>query len=469
MGGNAFSSAGLNTPRMSPSVYTFVRNECQKKLSELYVCVATPIEGPAKKDYGDVDILVCLERRAVFPRDELDLTIPQPRFGQDILGQIGEQLGASRINYLPGNKSANYALPWPDHLLPAMDCTQPNGTTRPSENKKAPLHVQVDVQIDTTVDEMQWHLFKHAHGDIWHLIGVMIRPLGLTVDEEALWLRIPEIEWVNKKQAKVKLSSDPADVLRFLGFSGRGCTETNLKTTSNGVVKCVSSADANDDDSRLLYEAWSQPFATVQDLFWYLTTCHWFFQTTPVPVTAESAEGAAPLRSNDRRRLASRPLFARWINEFIPQLQEEGRFDDALPVAVVREHVRDAAFSRFPAVRETYHERLHAFLVQRQRDFIKKEVIKPSVPLDVDANKRGVVVSALKKIILEGDQTFGITPRDTLLNVDGLYESDRVKAWVEKNWEDVLESAWKINGQRATEAMRKRDLKRKMAETDNRE
>lgn len=433
------------------------------------MCVATPIEGPAKRDYGDVDILVCLERRAAFPGDDVDSTIQQPRFGRDILNQIGKQLGAAHINYLPGNKSANFALPWPEHLLPATDLNQAGGMTCSSEEQIASLHVQVDIQIDMSVDEMQWHLFKHAHGDIWHLIGVMIRPLGLTVDEEALWLRIPDIEGVDKKKAKVKLSSEPIDVLSFLGFSGRRYTDPNWKLPSHEVMRFMSSADADDDDSRLLCEAWSQPFDTTEDLFWYLTTCHWFFQTRPTPIRAENAEGATPLRSNDRRRLNSRPLFAKWINDFIPQLQEEGRFDDALPVAVVREYVRDAAFARFPTVRETYHERRHAFLVQRQRDFVKKEVIKTSVPLDLDVNRRGVVVGALKKIVLESDRTFGIMPEESLLNADGLYDLGRTKAWVESNWKDVLESAWRISTRRSTEAMRNKDLKRKMAEADDRE
>jgi hypothetical protein len=454
---------------MPPAVYTFVRDQCRRKLRELYVCVATPIEGPAKKDYGDVDILVCLERRAVFPENIVDLTIQQPRWGRDILTQVGKQLGAAHINYLPGNRSANFALPWPEHLLPATEPRQAHGTASSPEQQSAPLHVQVDISIDASVDEMQWHLFKHAHGDIWHLIGVMIRPLGLTVDEEALWMRIPEIEWVDKKKAKVKLSSEPVEVLDFLGLSGRGYTETNMKEPSPEVKRSVSSAVADDDGSRLLCEAWSQPFATVEDLFWYLTTCHWFFETRPAPIKAESIEGATVLRANDRRRLNSRPLFAKWIKEFIPRLQEEGRFDDALPVDVVRDHVRDVAFSRFPTVRETYHERRRAFLVQRQRDFIKREVIKTSVPLNLDSHRRGVVVSALKKIVLETDRTFGIMPEESLLNEDGLYDLDRTKAWVGSNWKDVLESAWKINNQRSTEAMRIKEVKRKMAQAEDRE
>jgi hypothetical protein len=59
-------------------------------------------------------------------------------------------------------------------------------------------------------------LFKHAHGDLWNLIGSTIRPFGFTVDEEALWVRIPEIEKFNKKRAKVLLTRNPAETVHFL-------------------------------------------------------------------------------------------------------------------------------------------------------------------------------------------------------------------------------------------------------------
>lgn len=54
MGGNAFD---LYTPRMRPEAYRTIRDRCQKKLRELFVVVATPIEGPAKADHGDSELI----------------------------------------------------------------------------------------------------------------------------------------------------------------------------------------------------------------------------------------------------------------------------------------------------------------------------------------------------------------------------------------------------------------------------
>ncbi len=74
-------------------------------------------------------------------------------------------------------------------------------------------------------------LFKHAHGDIWNLLGSTIRPFGLTVDEDALWLRIPEIEKFDRKKAKIRLTSDPVEVIRFLGLV---CLDSSVSTSTQG-------------------------------------------------------------------------------------------------------------------------------------------------------------------------------------------------------------------------------------------
>lgn len=68
MGGQAFSK-GLNalyTPRMPPAVYRYVRDRCHALLRTLFVVVATPIEGPGKSDYGDIDIFVTMRKQEYF-------------------------------------------------------------------------------------------------------------------------------------------------------------------------------------------------------------------------------------------------------------------------------------------------------------------------------------------------------------------------------------------------------------------
>lgn len=76
MGGIAFSlkdPRGLNTPRMPPEVYRVVRDKCHALLRQRFLAVASPIEAPAKLDYGDVDIFVAWDTEEDPPADFADI------------------------------------------------------------------------------------------------------------------------------------------------------------------------------------------------------------------------------------------------------------------------------------------------------------------------------------------------------------------------------------------------------------
>jgi len=303
---------------MPNAVYNRVRDELHRKLRELFLFVASPISGPAKEDHGDIDILVAGEKSAMFSSlvDDGKLSVSGPP-----MASIKDILGAEYFKYLPG-PSANLAIPWPsdadwdDDGDSQMTEVNPNALGDESEPKK---YIQVDVRICRDIDHLCWvcpyiysfHLprwvrerlfdlisiimqilFKHAHGDIWNLIGSTIRPFGLTVDEEALWLRIPEIEAYDRNRAKVTLTNDPVEVLRFLGLA--------------------------------IGSFWSEPFPSVEAMFNYVTTCRLFW-VCPRAEEEEEEEGnvgragvsggevgAKRLKHNDRRRIKGRPVYRRW-------------------------------------------------------------------------------------------------------------------------------------------------------------
>lgn len=140
-----------------------------------------------------------------------------------------------------------------------------------------------------TFDHILQILFKHAHGDIWNLVGSTIRPFGLTVDEEALWLRIPEIEAYDRNSAKVMLTKDPVAVLRFLGLA--------------------------------VDNFWEEPFPSVEAMFDYVTTCRLFWVRPMTEEDEGNVDGAGVsggevgtkrLKHNDRRRMKGRPVYRRW-------------------------------------------------------------------------------------------------------------------------------------------------------------
>ncbi|TPX17483.1 uncharacterized protein E0L32_003126 [Thyridium curvatum] len=439
MGGSRFATGPdpLYTPRMPPAIYETVKERCRDVLSELFERVGSPIEGPGKRDHGDIDMLVAVPKGAMASalagKDESsDETADEensPSNNDEISNAwdiIAAALGAVRMAK-EQDRAANLAVPWPDDLEPEHD--DDHGADDPGTTA-AKKHIQVDVRICASVEELDWMLFKHAHGDIWNLLGSTIRPYGLTIDETALSIRVPEIERSNKRLARVELSRDPAAVLAFLGLRRDGF--------------------------------WDRPFASLDAMFEYAATCRLFWVRPPAAAAAAadsspgdpptttarlaglvgSDEGRAGLKANDRKRMATRPAFRAWQDEFIPACRAAGRFapdPPSLTADEVAARVRTDAFAAFPGVREVFEARRDEFVAGRQREDITK-AIRTAVPRDLDPWLRGRTVSALKKIVLLGDDEdgFGVAPDFAVRDDRGFWDVEKVVGWVGDHWEDVL-------------------------------
>jgi hypothetical protein len=441
---------------MSPAVYKEVRDRCHAALRKLFLCVASPIEGPAKKDYGDVDILVALEKRMVFPPTPADQTKLE---GSEILALIQEALGAEHMIMEKGNCSANLAIPWPVDLLAGPDADDNDddlimlsgapdaandddvivlSTARDSihdpkqkkeerlrqpDQQQQKLYIQVDVGICTSVRQLQWSLFKHAHGDLWNMVGTTIRPLGLTIDEQGLWIRIPEIEAAHRNRSKVLLTSEPTAILDFLGLDASGTQ-------------------------------WEEPFGSADELFEYVASCRWFWVARESPeLTADGViEHKKQLKSNDRQRMRSRPVYRRWVEEFLPKCRAEGRslVDNSEETKIqMRSIVHEEAFAHFEGVRAEYDARLRAWLVEQQNDEIWRTVIKGGVPQDLENEHRSCLVRALRKAFLPADPDEQPHPCRSVMAASmptrlpsGLYDIQAVRDFIKDNLEVLGEIAW---------------------------
>lgn len=469
MGGSAFTSEPylLNTPRMQPTVYHRVKSACHARLRELYLCVASPIEGPAKEDHGDIDIVVALERQAFFPSDS-GPQLSHPRTGYEPLKTIAAALGAEHVIYLePHLVSANMAIPWSEDIND-IDNTD-TGTDQPQQRR----HIQVDIHIAQSFAEFQWRLFRHAHGDFFQLVGTTIRSLGLTIDEQALWIRIPEIEASDRKRAKIFLTSDPEEILQFLGFKGY----LNLQDRADEQPhSSVPHAIADDDTgSPTPRSVWERPFDTVVGLFDYVATCRWFWVTPQEPGQEIGEDGYdASMRSNDRRRMKQRPVYQQWKEEYLPSLWpsvRDGTFANQEFNLLFgfdrRRVVREAAFARWPDAGARYMERFHAWHLQivvehQQREIM--ELIRKAVAMeDENQNWHNVAVAALKKIVFFGDSSFGIMPPVPLRDSEGLFDVCEAERFIAKNCKHVGDAAWKLMCARGARSMKEKALKKAMA------
>lgn len=238
---------------------------------------------------------------------------------------------------------------------------------------------------------------------MWGIIGSVIRRYGLTVDEEALYIRIPEIENVDRKRSRVALTSEPDEILDFLGL-----------------------------DSKVY---WSGPFQTLEGVFEYVAQCRMFF----VPPGNTRADRES-LKSNERRRMDTRPAYRRWIVEFIASCRDSGRFNELRTSA---EEVKKEALARFN-VQDQYDQRLREFLLEKQREKIWNTMIKkiePPAEFAGNVMYPACATKALKRTILEEEEKH-YEGEVSLKTEDGYYDEEKVRRFIEEHGEEIGRRAY---------------------------
>lgn len=373
MGGRAFLQPGpngeapLNVPRMDQKVYETMKFAMQHKLEMMYMRTAVPLDAPGKKDFGDIDFIV-----------EGQLTPITPK-------EVAEKLEA--VRFIVNGDDCSYAIKHP--ALPDS-------------------YIQVDVkEIDHKV--WDWMLFIKAHSDFLQILAVIHRHLGLTFNETGMYLRIQEIEPINKKLSMLKLTDDPSEVLVFLGLGPK---------------------------------QYDSGFATEDELFLWISKCR-FFNPELLKTRIET--------SNDRQRIEKRPMFRRFFLEWLvahPNAGSKRIFRD-------RKQVLDLALSYFnkmeeynikvanhkAAMREvnlwkTIAERIPAegktarrVAVRGLKFWVEMEEGKPKFRNEPDVVADGAPTWA--RMICYDDSLFG--PDDKLLE-----DVEDVKValdWLKDNWE----------------------------------
>jgi hypothetical protein len=401
MGGLAFASGPnpLSTPRMPLAVYEAVRSRCHKILKQYYTHVATPIEAPAKKDYGDVDFLVAGPTVLCH--------------GSTIALTIGNALGAERSISGKGNSTVSFALRWPKEAQDVATVAD-----HYPEEANANSFVQVDMNVYHGKDEWEWELYHHAHGDLWNILGSTIRKLGLTVNNIGLFLRIEEIELIDRTKSMILLTKKPSEVLSFLGL----------------------------DEAQ-----WWHRFESAQVMYEYAATCRYFWADGEVK---EIDEDKKALKHNDRKRMNLRPVFKKWVEEFIPECRVSGIYNRQAPS---REQVRADAFERF-SVRDEYDQRLVAWRRERQADEVWRDAIKAGLPTEnVALDLRVAAIRGLKGIIMEGDLSDGVVRPKSLKTADGSYDMETVVEFVRDNWQHVGTIQLEKQNFRAAEKMKQKE------------
>ena len=239
---------------------------------------------------------------------DIDVLVSQPKCISINTNTLAKALGAVRSLSTPGSPTASFAVPYP-----SLQDT----------------YVQLDVHV-CPPGLFEWQLFHQSHGDLWNLLGTTIRPVGLTANDVGLHVRVPEIEEVNRKRGMLFLTSEPDRVLDFLGLD------------------------------RNKYE---RPFESVEALYQFVLGCRWFSSETYV---------RAELKANDRKRMAQRELYRRFVDEWLPKNRQFVEMSGERTQGAMREDVQEAALTMF-GKREQFEQRIQVWRRERSELLEKQE------------------------------------------------------------------------------------------------
>jgi len=382
MGGSAFASKNLITPRIPPDLYEHVRDHLVLILRQHFNHVDSAVEAPGKKDHGDIDILVA---EPVDPK------------GPPKSDQLATWIGAPHWRSTPGSDTFNFAVPWPGSTEQSVG--------EEEEASSSSMHfIQVDIHICPSAQSFSWHLFFQAHGDLWNMIGSIIRRFGLTCNDHGLFLRIAEVEPYNKQLSRVLLTKDPVRVLQYLGL----------------------------DEHRY----WTR-FRSWDEMMDFATSCR--FHSPNVANSSSSISLQARLKASDRQRLRKRPAFSHWIDTYLPMHSEDPVGHSA---HLTREEVVVDAKAWFG---EMFTLEFDDRKAQGMREVRVRKLwtdIRRSLP--IEGCEVGLVMKGLKlEIEKETDEEDHVGGGDVGLNEarrcykEGDFEI--VNKWAVKNWKNVEE------------------------------
>ncbi|KAI9738074.1 MAG: hypothetical protein M1818_005502 [Claussenomyces sp. TS43310] len=443
MGGKAFP---LPTPRMPPDVYQLVKRRCHAILKQHFRLVGTPIEGPEKEDFGDVDFLV------TGPRAQL--------VGSILFHTLGQAMGAVSC---VGSVPKSFAVPWPvvtGTPVPGDGDVVPGSQAQHLQAGEARF-VQVDVSICADDAAWEWEMFLLAHGDLWSMLGSSIKPAGLTINDKGLWLRIEEMEALDRRKSLIFLTRVPQRVLEFLG----------LDEGAYGLF----GADGPSVDGE---DARDSTFTSAWQMFEYVASCRLFWtapspspsskidseqaveQTDPSKATPrhddlplhqslgrdDRMENSPRALKNDhdhRRRMAQRPVFRRYVDEFLPHCRASGRYPTSQPS---REKIKEEAYTTFgDALRVEYDDRLRPWRRNQQNNAIWRAVIETHVPVEgVDPRVRARAIKRLKRFIEDRGRRDGerfVATEAAFTDREGVYVTDVVARFVAGNWDKMGQGA----------------------------
>ncbi|KAH0547824.1 hypothetical protein FGG08_000081 [Glutinoglossum americanum] len=307
---------------------------------------------------------------------DIDILVEGPRYPFEVQDLAGA-LEAQRYSHETAGPTTNFAIP---------------DTEREGEEDVV-VYRQLDVHV-CRPGTLDWEVFTKSHGDMWNILGSMGRFYGVTVNDRGCHLRIPEIEPVDRKHSLLHLTSDPAEALALFGLD---------------------------------VDSYQRGFQTVDEMFDYISSTR-FFRHGAFENTEE--------KRRDRQRMSQRPVFRRWVTEYLPKHTD-------MPIRnpeLTRDDILEESLDKFQK-RPEYDAKLAEWKAKAAEGNLWKR-IAAAIPLEGD--KLNLVIRGLRRkfngaAVLdgEGDEAAEPGPDLQFRLPGGELDEDRLVEWVKENWEHV--------------------------------
>ncbi|KAH9882429.1 hypothetical protein J1614_000665 [Plenodomus biglobosus] len=257
-------------------------------------------------------------------------------------------------------------------------------------------YVQVDVELSSgngtpcSGELFQWTLFMKSDSDLVQIIGITHRSLGLICNDRGLHVRLEQIEPYNKKSASLFLTRDPAKAMEFYGF--------DVPTFHTG-------------------------FADETELFDWVSSSRFFYR---------EAFDHRVEKANDRSRQAKRPMYRRFVEEYMPAHPDRGTAR-----AITRQEVLQEALQFFNKHAE-YEEMMNGHRLKEAEDDVWKEIRER---LPVEGNSLGTALKGLRRWVVFQDGKPRIATQmqeyTAWTSFMAAESKDAVLDWVIENWKEA--------------------------------
>ena len=262
-------------------------------------------------------------------------------------------------------------------------------------------YFQLDIQT-CKKGSLEWASVIYGYGDIWHIIGSTVTRFDLAIDDSGLHARVKKIEGTSRKDCRLFLTSDPQEMMDFLGLDG------------------------------LKYE---QGFSNLDERFDWAVSMP-FFQKKVFQKETTSAD-----QQHIREK---RPMYAKFVTEWLPQaMTSNGRVQEHETRATSVDDGKDLlnkALLRFDK-REDYER-----LVENQRKVTMKDAMWKKIArvLPLQGKELGQAMVALKATLWwnDGEPVLRVesdtsVERIPALNTDVLDEI--LLPWIENHWREAVQ------------------------------